>query len=177
MMVDQQAIRQPAFSLKRLMALSLMVAASVVLKRFLGFNISVISISLGFLPIALAGALLGPLGGLMAGALADIVGATLFPFGPFNPGFTLMAMLSGLCYGYFLSSPLVPRWRVLLCQALITVLLHMVMNTLLLVPILGKGFMALIPTRFVKNALMYPIEVLLLTLVVKYRDQFARQLR
>lgn len=176
-MTERRAEDKSGLTLKKLIALSLLVAASVVLKRFLGFNINVLSISLGFLPIAMAGALLGPLGGLAAGTLADLLGATLFPFGPFHPGFTVMAMLSGLCYGYFLSRPLVPRWRILLCQGLITVLLHMVMNTLLLVPIVGKGFMALIPTRFVKNALMYPIEVLLLGLVVRYRDLFAKQLQ
>lgn len=176
--MQQQPNAKPgSFSLKKLVALSLLVAAAVVLKRFLGFNISIISVSFAFLPIALAGALLGPLGGMVAGAAADVVGALLFPFGPFNVGFTIMAALSGTLYGYFLSKPQVQRWHILLCQGIITVMLHMVTNTLLLMPILGKGFMALIPTRFIKNALMYPVEVLMLGLLIKYRDTFAKQLR
>ena len=85
--------------LKKLISISLLVALSIIAKRFLGYNDKIISVSFGFVPIAMAGMLFGPLGGVMAAVIADLIGALLFPTGPFNPGFTLAAALTGLTYG------------------------------------------------------------------------------
>ena len=54
------------------------------------------------MPVAVAGILLGPLCAGVVGALADVLGAVLFPIGAYFPGFTLTAFLMGLCYGLFL---------------------------------------------------------------------------
>ena len=95
--------KAPRFTLKALISIALLVALSIILKRFLGYNDKVLSVSFGFVPIALAGMLYGVPGGLAAALGADIIGALMFPTGPFHPGFTAVAAFSGLCYGYFLS--------------------------------------------------------------------------
>lgn len=58
----------------------------------------------GFLPIALAAAAMGPAYGALTGAAGDVLNFALFThaYGPYFPGYTLTAVLSGLC-----------RWSVL----------------------------------------------------------------
>lgn len=78
----------------------MLATVSLVLTRFLSFYIpfmGVQSMRVGFgdVPIILAGLLLGPAAGGLTGLVADLVGATLFPSGPFFPGFTFTAFLVG----------------------------------------------------------------------------------
>lgn len=74
-------------------------AVTVVLSRFLSFNIWNMSIGFSFVSIMLCGMLLGVFWGGVCGALADFIGAILFPFGPYFPGFTATAFLSGAVFG------------------------------------------------------------------------------
>ena len=171
------ATSDPVFTLKKLISIALLVALSVILKRFLGYNDKVLSISFGFVPIAVAGMLFGVPGGMMAAIMADVIGALLFPSGPFHPGFTLVASLSGLSYGYFLGKPVVSKQRIVLCQALITLFAHLLFNTLLLVPIIGKGFFAILPLRVVKNLLFFPVEIFILLKITEYRKALERMTR
>ncbi len=82
-----------------LTATALLCALAVVLGRFLSINIWNMSIGFSFVPLMLCGFLFGPLWGGVCGGLADLVGATLFPFGPYFPGFTAVAFLSGILFG------------------------------------------------------------------------------
>jgi ECF transporter S component (folate family) len=89
---------------KNLIILSLFSAISIVLTRFLAFYIPFfgsndVRISLGDVPIMLAGLIFGPIAGALTGAVSDVIGATMFPAGPFFPGFTLSAMLAGAIPG------------------------------------------------------------------------------
>ncbi len=163
-----------AFPLKRLVTIALLSALAVVAKRFLGFNNQFISASFGFVPIAISGMLLGPLGGALTAVIADLIGALAFPSGPFNLGFTLSAALQGLIYGLTLHAPQVSKQRVALGQLVITIGINLVFNTLLIVPITGKGFFALLPLRALKNALFFPIEVIIVTKLCQYRKNFER---
>ncbi|HBK85843.1 MAG TPA: folate transporter, partial [Firmicutes bacterium] len=81
--------------LSRMVTAALLVALSIVASRFLSINTPIIRIGFGWLPILLAGLLYGPGWGFIVGAIADFIGANLFPFGPYFPGFTLSAGLSG----------------------------------------------------------------------------------
>lgn len=89
---------------KNLMLLALFSAISIILTRFLSFYLPIfaansVRISLGNIPIILAGLLLGPIGGAATGIVADVIGATMFsPLGYF-PGFTLSACLVGFLPG------------------------------------------------------------------------------
>ena len=74
-------------------------AAAMVINRFLSFNVWNLSIGFAFVPILICGLLFGPLWSGTCGALADFVGALLFPFGPYFVGFTATAFLSGIFLG------------------------------------------------------------------------------
>ena len=87
----------------------LFIALQVVIGRWLAIDLGFMRISLVFLPIALGGAILGPLWNGVICALADIIGFLLVPSqGAFFPGFTVSAFLSGYAYGYFLYTPIQP---------------------------------------------------------------------
>jgi ECF transporter S component (folate family) len=92
--------RQVAFT-------ALFTAMSVVLTRFASIRIAFagvegIRIGLGSLPSIMAGILLGPLHGAIAGAFADVVGFILSPMGGYMPHFTLTAGLMGALPGLVL---------------------------------------------------------------------------
>ncbi|MBQ5910383.1 MAG: folate family ECF transporter S component [Clostridia bacterium] len=78
---------------------AILTAVTVVLSRFLSFNIWNMSIGFSFVGVMLCGMLLGSVWGGACGALADFIGAILFPFGPYFPGFTATAFLSGAVFG------------------------------------------------------------------------------
>ena len=87
---------------KIMVTCALLVALQVILARFLSINTTFVVVNFSFLAVALAGILFGPLWGMAVGGVSDLVGASLFPFGAFFPGFTLTAALVGLVYGAFL---------------------------------------------------------------------------
>jgi len=92
------------FSTKTILLLALFAAISIILTRFLSFYLPVLAvntvrISLGNIPIILAGLILGPVAGAATGIVADLVGATMFSALGYFPGFTLSAALVGFLPG------------------------------------------------------------------------------
>lgn len=83
----------------RLVGTALFCGLAIVLSRFLSVNLWNMSIGFSFIPLLLCGMLFGPLWGGVCAALADLIGALLFPFGPYFPGFTAVALLSGILFG------------------------------------------------------------------------------
>ena len=91
------------FSTKMLAVMSILVALEVIIARFGTIRpTQSIKISLDFIPIVAAAVLYGPVPAVIISILADVLGAFLFPVGPYFPGFTLTAALTGLLYGLLL---------------------------------------------------------------------------
>jgi ECF transporter S component (folate family) len=63
------------------------------------YGINFIRIGLGGSVTILASCLLGPFYGGIIGLFSDIIGAVLFPQGPFNPGYSFDAMMIGIIPG------------------------------------------------------------------------------
>ena len=93
---------QTISKMKKIILSALLLALTIVLSRFLSFNTSLLSIGFSFVPMILAAIWLGPKYAAIICGLADLIGALLFPFGTYFPGFTVSAGLSGLIYGIFL---------------------------------------------------------------------------
>ncbi len=92
------------FTTKNTLLLALFAAISIILTRFLSFYLPIVAvntvrISLGNIPIVLAGLLLGPFAGAATGIVADVVGTTMFSAFGYFPGFTLSAALVGFIPG------------------------------------------------------------------------------
>lgn len=81
---------------------ALLVALEVVLNRFLSINTPGLKIGFSFVPIVVAAIVFGPLRAGVIYAVADLIGAMLFPIGPYFPGFTVCAFMMGTVYGAFL---------------------------------------------------------------------------
>ena len=86
---------------KVLVVSALLAAISIILSRFLVIQVgNSIRISFGNLPIFLAGFFFGPAVGMLVGAAADFVGATLLSGLGFNPILIIGPMLVGFCAGF-----------------------------------------------------------------------------
>ncbi|MDR3239237.1 MAG: folate family ECF transporter S component [Clostridiales bacterium] len=149
---------------KRLAVTALLIAMEIVLSRFGSITTPIVKIGFEFLPVALTGMLYGPFYAGIAAAIADVLGASLFPAGAFFPGFTLTAFLTGAAYGVFLYGHERSLLRVCLAVGVVNIALNIGLNTAWLQMITGKGYIALLPARVTKNLLMAPIQASLIRL-------------
>ena len=149
---------------KKLILVSLLIAMEIVLTRFLAIETPVVRIGLGFIPMAIAGTLFGPVTGGIAYGVSDILGMLLLPKSAYFPGFTISAVLSGAMYGIFLYKK-DSYLRIILCVLAIGIAIDLGLNTFWLSIILGKGYLALLPVRIVKTAIMLPIQVISIKVV------------
>ena len=131
---------------KKLTMLALLTALEIILSRFLSISAWNIKIGFSFVPVVIAGILYGPLEAGAVGALGDLLGALLFPIGPYFPGFTLTAFLSGLVFGFFLHKEISVR------NTLIAVLIHqfvlgLLLNTFWISVLYESPFLPLLATQ------------------------------
>ena len=85
-------------------AIAMLLALRVVLGSFANTTLPLfgnnVKISPSFIPIALAGAMFGPLPAAIVGALGDILSFILVPTGgSYFPGFTISGFITGFIYG------------------------------------------------------------------------------
>ena len=88
-----------------------------------------IEIRFDTLALATAGQMFGPAVGLMIGALSDLGGFLIRPTGPFFPGFTISAAITGLIFGFMLYGKKVSLLRVVLAKLIHTLLVGMLLNS------------------------------------------------
>lgn len=164
---------------KRLMTMAtaaLLVAMEIVLSRFLSINTPLVKIGFGFLPVALAGFLFGPIWGAAVGAMADFLGAMLFPIGPYFLGFTVTAAVAGFIYGLFLHKKtelMLPR--VIIAAGIICVPLHLGLNSLWVYILYGTSFGTLVITRAAQCLIMMPIQVVLLWIIASRMQAYVKK--
>ena len=74
------------------------------------------------------------------------------------PGFTFNAMLAAFIYGLFLYKKPTSLKRMLAAKLVVAVLCNILLGTLWLSMINGKGYLALLPARAVKNSIQWPVD-------------------
>lgn len=150
----------------RMVTLAVLIATQIVLSRFCSINAWNLKIGLSFLPIAVAGAAFGPVGGAVVGAASDFLGAILFPIGPYFPGFSFSCAMTGVLFGLALhkghSTPKLVA-AVLLDQLCLSLLL----NSLWISLLYGSPYLPLLATRLAQCAVMIPVELALTPLVLR----------
>lgn len=150
----------------RLVVMAFLVALEIILTRFCSINTPILRIGFGFLPVSMMGILYGPIWAAMGYAVGDILGMLIFPSGVFFPGFTVTAVLTGLVFGFFLHDKEKITWKnVLPASLIIILLLNLCLDTFWLSILMGDAFIALLPTRIFKCAVMLPIHLVLIPLV------------
>lgn len=162
---------------KSLVMLSMLLACHVVLGFFQLQLTDFIRISFAALPIGVAGMLYGPTAALLLGALGDPIKYLVSPTGPFFPGFTLSAAVSGLLFGLLLygmhrdfdpcrKKRGIAILRIAVAQLLNTLIVDLLLHSLWLTCLYGTPMEALLPMRALKCALLFPVEGILLYLLL-----------
>ena len=167
--MDTNILKESARQLKKVETLavnSMLLAMNTVLGFFSIMIGEFIRIGFSFLTLAISGMLYGPIIGGIFGALGDIINYFVRPSGPFFPGFTLNNILTGVIYGIFFYKKKITLKRTLLAKFLITVIIDLGLTTYWLSILYGQAFIALLPMRIIKSAVMFPIDVVLLYLVI-----------
>ncbi len=133
----------------------------IVLSRFWSINAWNTKIGLAFIPVAVAAVVMGPLAGGMVGALGDFIGAIMFPIGPYFPGFTLTAFLSGVTFGLLLRKK--GNLPGLVSAVLIDqLLLSFLLNSLFISFLYGSPLKGLMVTRITQCLIVGAAELIVL---------------
>lgn len=151
----------------RLVLMAMLVAVQIILSRFFSINLWNLRIGFAFVPLVMAGILLGPIGAGLTGLVADIIGATLFPSGTFFPGFTLTAFVVAFGYGFFLHKS--QSMKNILSAVLFSEIVGtLFLNTLWISLLYGAPFLAVLIPRIAQAAGMGIIEVLMIRFLANY---------
>lgn len=163
-----QKFRQSAQELRRTRTLavtSLFIALNLAM-TLMGLRIQVtdqLRITFSFIAEAMIAMLYGPVVAATSGVVTDVLAYIIRPSGgPFFPGFTITAILSGFIYGLFLYRKPINIWRPLAAKTIINVFLNTGLNSVWLHILYGSPLILFLPERVFKNIVFLPIEVILL---------------
>lgn len=166
---------RPRLSVRLMVMVAVLTAMQIVLSRTLSYAVWNQKIGFAFVPVVLAGMLLGPLAGALVGGLSDFVGAILFPIGAYFPGFTLTAALTGAVFGWLLhKKQSIGR----VCAAVLfnQLVLGLVVNSLWISVLYGSPYIGLLGTRLIQYAIMVPVEIVVTWVLVRALEPVKKQL-
>ncbi|MBQ3485471.1 MAG: folate family ECF transporter S component [Clostridia bacterium] len=165
------------FSIQVITLTAMLTALQIVLGNLLQIPLLGKQYSLWLLPIAAAGALLGPIPAAIVGCLGDLIGAHLFPAGVYFPGFTLTNTLVGLVCGIVLHRKWSSILRILLAVAL-SLLLAWLLNSYwlsLLGYVEGRSFWMWVSIRSVNYPIELAVNGALMIVVMKLLDRLPKK--
>lgn len=159
---------------KKIILTSILLASLIVLSRLLSIKTPLLKISMAFIPTILCAIWLGVKWTVLLNVLGDIIGAILFPTGPFFIGYTISTAISGLIYGLILYKKEDSTYtdnqfliRLIISVILVTCISNIGLNTLWVSITTGKAFIILLGTRIVKEIVMIPIQIVIILFIEK----------
>lgn len=184
----------------KLCLMGVLVALQIVLARITAIPVgSWLRIGFGFLPVGIAGYLLGPVWGLVVAAVGDILGTLVFT-PPIIWGLVVANALNGLIFGLFLYPRKYSLWRCIVSLVLISLICNFLLNTYflaqagwvavtdgtdwpaffraLVMPVYPEG--SLLPNwisvgnRFIKQLVACPVNIVMLYLVLRAVDKMPK---
>lgn len=112
----------------------------------------------------------GPVVAAVAAAVTDVVGYLVFPNGPYFFPFIFTEVAGSVLFALFLYRADISLRRVILCRFCVVFLVNIVLQSPIMMlyyrMILGKEYTLINGTRIVKNLLLFPVESVLLTLLL-----------
>lgn len=151
---------------RMIVMLAFFTALYVVLERFLSINMWNMRIGFAFVALAMSGMLYGPLAAGLVGAVGDILGMLLFPTGPYFPGFTLNAFLTGAVFGLFLHDTITVK-RMIGAVAVNQLGLSLLLQTMWISITYGAPYAGLLPVRLTQCLVLIPIQLITLQVLAR----------
>ncbi len=148
------------FTAKSIAFMGVLMALEIILSRFFSIPTQFVKISFAFIPLVFMGMMYSPIIAGSANAISDLIGANLFPSGPYFPGFTLTAFLSAFIYSTFYYKKEMTLKRIIMVNLIVTIFLNIGLNTLWLYLMYGPGVLAMLPTRIIASCIMFVIHVI-----------------
>ena len=146
----------------KVMAVAAMLIAIGVILGFFSVQLTeFIRIGFSGIPNELASMLFGPVVGGIMGGIGDILKFLIKPTGPYFFGYTLNAMLGPVIYGIFFYHRPIQLGRVVAAKITVALLVN------LLTILYGKGFLAILPARFIKQVVSVPIDSVIFYVLAK----------
>lgn len=125
-------------------------------------------IQVTFIVSALSGLVLGPLVSCVRGVGSDIIGFLIFPQGPFFPGYTLSAALGAMIYSLFFWKRRITSSTILAAKLTVNIFVNAMLGSVWSVICYGtKAYSVYFGFALVKNLVLLPIEVLIVTLTFR----------
>lgn len=168
-------------NIKKNVLASMLIAILVILNRFISIKTEVLVISFSFVPIMMSAIWLGPKYSTIIALLGDLLGAILFPFGPYFPGFTLSSAISGLIYGMFLyNNGNEMGNKKLLIRLTISSLIQLIgigifLTSLWIHILYGKAYLAIMASRAITQFIMIPIHIITIFELEKFSRIFLKK--
>lgn len=176
-------MKKARFSTLWLAYTGVLVALQIVLGNLVQVALLEKQMNLGFLPIAAAGYLFGPVSAMIVAALGDILGTLIFGTGAYFPGFTVTALIVGFLYGVMLY-PRYQKWltkalknhyaniavRALIAAALAAVT-YIFLNTYWITFFVPKGYWVILLGRLPFNLVEIPIFTAIITVTCLALDR------
>ena len=160
---------------KKIVLSAMLLALLIILSRFVSIETQFLVISLSFIPIMMSAIWLGPKYSTLIAALGDFIGAILFPFGSYFPGFTLSAGITGLIYGLFLYNKTDKEFsninfiiRLTISSFLVLGVVNVFISSFWLHLLYGNAYFAIISTRITTQIIMLPIHIVIIFLLNKF---------
>ena len=154
---------------KKIILAGLLLALYIVLSRFISIKTQIVVISFSFIPIIISAILLGPKYTLLIAALGDFLGATLFPFGAYFVGFTILEGLTGLIYGLFLHNKDLCFYekksfliRLILSSFINLIVIGIFITAFMISTLYGQAYILIITSRAITKIVMLFVQVILM---------------
>ena len=170
---------------KKIILTAILLATFIILSRFLSIKTPILKISFAFIPTMLCAIWLGAKWTILLNILGDVIGATLFPTGPYFIGYTISTAIAGFIYGIILYNKKEKNFTekefiigVTISVILVAIIVNMGLNTLWTSITSGKAFQVLFITRIVKQLIMIPIHIVIILFIERIlRNPFEKYIR
>lgn len=156
-------------AIKKLAVLAVLIAANVVLSRFLSIQMWNMKFSFSFLTVAIAAAVCDIWGGAVVGGLSDFLGAILFPTGTYFPGFTLTAALVGVVFGLFFRKKFT-IWRIILAVLITQISCTLLLNSFWISLLYKAPYLPTLTTRLLQAGIMTVVQIVSMYLLFDRLD-------
>ena len=167
---------------KKIILSAMLLSLIIVLSRFLSIKTSLLVISLNFIPIMISAIYLGPKYTCIIAGLGDLIGAILFPFGAYFPGFTISSALMGFIYGIFLytnpnkkTKDITFIIKLIISSIIVLFGIKIFLESAFLNLLYGKAYIVVVSTRLITQAIMLPIQVVTIYMLNKSLMPFTKK--